>query len=84
MSQFHALLLYLTLIERNICCICYSNSTSKNSLNLIKELRSYQWQQDKDGNILPKPIDFNNHAIDAMRYACLNSLTQNAGEYYIL
>ena len=34
MSQFHALLLYLTLIERNIYCICYSNSTSKNSLNL--------------------------------------------------
>jgi hypothetical protein len=33
MSQFHALLLYLTLIERNICCICFSNSTSKNSLN---------------------------------------------------
>jgi hypothetical protein len=35
MSQFHALLLYLTLIERNIYCVCYSNSnsTSKNSLN---------------------------------------------------
>ena len=30
MSQFHALLLYLTLIERNIYCIHYSNSTSNN------------------------------------------------------
>ena len=35
MSQFHAFLLYLTLVERNIYCICYSNSNStlKNGLN---------------------------------------------------
>lgn len=59
-------------------------NVTKNSLNLIKELRAYQWQQDKDGNILPKPIDFNNHAIDSLRYACLNSLTQNKGDYLII
>lgn len=59
-------------------------NVTKSSLNLIKELRAYQWQQDKDGNILPKPIDFNNHAIDSLRYACLNSLTQNKGDYLII
>ena len=59
-------------------------NVTKNSLNLIKELRGYQWQQDKEGKVLPKPINFNDHAIDAMRYACLNCLTSNTGEYYIL
>lgn len=41
----------------------------KNSPNLIKELSSYSWKEDKDGNILDEPIKFNNHLIDAMRYA---------------
>ena len=35
LSQFHALLLYLTLVERNIYCIHYSNSTSNNNNNNI-------------------------------------------------
>lgn len=33
------------------------------------ELQSYKWREDKDGNILPEPLDKNNHLIDAMRYA---------------
>ena len=41
---------------------------TKNSLNLIKELRSYVWDTDKTGAQLNKPIDNYNHAIDAMRY----------------
>jgi len=38
------------------------------SENIIREQRSYVRQQDKDGNWLPKPIEFNNHAMDAIRY----------------
>jgi phage terminase large subunit len=57
---------------------------TKNSLNLIRELRGYVWQTDKDGTQLTKPIDSNNHAIDALRYSCLNCLTANTGEYYII
>lgn len=38
------------------------------SLNLIKELRNYTWQKDKDGELTQKPIDAFNHAIDACRY----------------
>jgi len=37
---------------------------TSNSGNLIKELRSYIWDTDKQGKRLNKPIDFNNHAID--------------------
>ena len=41
---------------------------TKRSVNLIKELRSYQWAKDREGNTLNTPIDANNHAIDAIRY----------------
>lgn len=34
---------------------------TENSLNLIKELRNYCWDTDKDGNKLQMPIDANNH-----------------------
>lgn len=42
---------------------------TKRSINLIKELRSYSWAMDKNGNPTNKPIDDNNHAIDALRYS---------------
>ena len=48
--------------------------TSK-SLNLIKELRNYKYKQDKEGKILPEPVDMYNHCIDAARY----SLSHNKG-----
>lgn len=38
------------------------------STNLIKELRSYCWDKDKEGKALNKPIDKFNHLIDAVRY----------------
>ena len=34
---------------------------TKDSLNLIKELRNYTWAKDKDGNLLNQPIDKFNH-----------------------
>lgn len=37
--------------------------------NFIKEISSYTWDKDKFGNIVNKPIDENNHLMDAMRYA---------------
>lgn len=41
---------------------------TKSSTNLIKELRSYCWDKDKNDNTLNKPIDDFNHCIDALRY----------------
>ena len=41
---------------------------TKSSINLIKELRSYSWETDKNGKRLNKPCDVMNHGIDAMRY----------------
>lgn len=56
-----------------------------NSGNLIKELRAYVWDTDKQGNRLNKPIDFNNHAIDAFRYHEMETLGigSNYGSYAI-
>lgn len=44
-------------------------SVTKRSINIIKEYRNYVWITDKDGKILNEPIDLNNHAMDAGRYA---------------
>lgn len=42
---------------------------SEQSPNLIKELQGYKWKEDKDGNVLDEPVKFNDHLMDAMRYA---------------
>jgi PBSX family phage terminase large subunit len=54
------------------------------SNNLIKEMQNYKWVEDKNGNLLNKPIDAFNHAIDAVRYATYNKLSRpNYGRYAI-
>ena len=54
------------------------------SKNLINELRNYIWMTDKQGNVLNKPIDAYNHAIDALRYSITSQLKDpNKGEYHI-
>jgi len=59
----------------------YVTSRSK---NLIKELSSYTWMTDKEGNKLNKPIDAFNHAIDAARYAITSQLEDpNRGKYFV-
>lgn len=58
-------------------------ATSRSN-NLIKELQNYKWTEDKNGNLLNKPIDVMNHAIDASRYAVYNKLSKpNYGRYSI-
>ena len=54
------------------------------STNLIKELQSYTWAKDREGNTINKPIDAFNHCIDAARYAISSQLeTPNKGKYFI-
>ena len=47
------------------------------SPDIMKELKNYTWAQDKNGNLLNKPIDAFNHAIDATRYATWGLLGTN-------
>jgi len=55
------------------------------STNLIKELRAYCWDTDKSGTRLNKPVDTNNHAVDALRYHEMETLgiNSNYGTYAI-
>lgn len=46
----------------------YKLNVTKRSVELIKELRNYQWAKDRNGVTLNKPVDMFNHAIDALRY----------------
>lgn len=54
-------------------------NVTKDSIDLIKELRNYVWAKDKDGNPLNEPIDKFNHCLDAMRYAVWTRFGQKAG-----
>ena len=57
---------------------------TKRSVNTIKEFRNYKWIKDKNGEITNKPIDAFNHAVDAVRYVCLNKLMVSySGKYFI-
>ena len=52
--------------------------------NLQKEIHTYKWKIDKEGNNVNSPEDANNHLLDAARYVCLNLLQPKyTGKYYI-
>jgi phage terminase large subunit len=56
----------------------------KDSHNAIQEFRNYKWQEDKSGKLMNKPVDKNNHLIDATRYATYSVLSKpNFGRYAI-
>lgn len=57
---------------------------TKDSVNLIKELRGYCWDKDKTGNTLPIPTG-SDHAIDAFRYHEMETLgmRKTYGQYDI-
>ena len=54
-------------------------NVTKDSIDLIRELRNYVWAKDKEGNPLNEPIDKFNHCLDAMRYAVWTRFGQKAG-----
>lgn len=58
---------------------------TKDSLNLIEELRNYVWAKSKDGVLLNEPIDKWNHLLDALRYAVWTKFAEKSGhgEYYV-
>ena len=63
----------------------YEYLVTRESTNLIKELRGYVWMTDKSGKSLNRPIDDFNHAIDAWRYHEMMTIGLNraSGQYAI-
>lgn len=63
----------------------YKLNVTQRSSNLKKELNGYKWKQNKDGKLDNEPVDFLNHAIDALRYVSLNILDNPmSGRYAFL
>ena len=42
---------------------------NKTCINAKNEISTYHWQEDANGNAIQKPVEANDHLIDAMRYA---------------
>lgn len=58
----------------------YRLNITKRSTGLRKEIKGYKYKVDKTtGKTLNEPVDFNNHALDALRYLALNKLQSNEG-----
>jgi phage terminase large subunit len=45
----------------------------------INEFTLYKYKENKDGEVLPLPVDKDNHIIDAVRYAMEEDIIENAG-----
>jgi len=64
----------------------FALNVDSKSTHLIDELYSYEYRTDKNGIVLDKPQDFNNHLIDALRYLAMSRLSikqQNKGKYVL-
>ncbi|MGC9100865.1 MAG: PBSX family phage terminase large subunit [Caldisericum sp.] len=52
--------------------------------NFIKEIETYSYQKDKNGQVLEIPVKFNDHLMDAMRYAVYSHAKQGNVEILVL
>ena len=46
----------------------YNIHITRSSVNVIRDMQTYSWKQDRDGNELDVPDHFHSHAPDAIRY----------------
>lgn len=46
----------------------------------INEIQQYHWQEDKEGNVLEKPVKKNDHLLDALRYSCESLILQSQAQ----
>ena len=49
---------------------------TKNSINLLKEIKSYKWMVDKNGIVTEKPVKFKDDGMDAGRYGSFTKFSQ--------
>jgi len=62
----------------------YKLHVTKDSINAIRELESYKYVEDRNGNPTNKPVDLNNHFCDSLRYSVVHKLSYpNYGRYAI-
>lgn len=55
----------------------------RESTNIIKEQGTYKWKEDMWGNPLDAPVEYNNHAMDSIRYYVAEIETEEAAIYIV-
>lgn len=50
---------------------------TSSSSNLIGEIRTYKYMERKDGSVIDEPVPFNDHGLDALRYALFTRYFNN-------
>jgi len=50
---------------------------TSSSSNVIGEIRTYKYMERKDGSVIDEPVPFNDHALDALRYALFTRYFNN-------
>ena len=61
----------------------YDIFVSNESKNILREYQSYYWEQLKDGTIINKPQDKENHLMDSIRYAVYSSFGKKENFFVI-
>ena len=56
---------------------------TKASVDIIRDMRNYTWEKDRDGNITSTPIHTFSHGPDSLRYALFSEFAGNTGTYNI-
>jgi len=51
------------------------------SMNIVREIGTYTWKKDRNDLPLPEPVKFNDHALDATRYAITTHCLHGTGPY---
>lgn len=49
---------------------------TRNSVSLLKEIKSYKWMVDKNGRVTEKPVKFKDDGMDSLRYAAFTKFSQ--------
>lgn len=46
-------------------------------VNFLREISTYCWDKDKENKLINKPVDYDNHLMDAMRYAVMDAVHED-------
>jgi phage terminase large subunit len=57
-------------------CKAQTLEIHSSAANLIREIRTYKYREDRSGRVYDEPVKFNDHAMDAMRYAAYSHFGQ--------
>ena len=63
----------------------YKLKITKRSTNVQKELKAYKLKTNKEGKVIDgEPVDLNNHAMDALRYAFTEKISAEKEEVFMM